>query len=137
IVTGAGALAAIGIAQFATGINIATYIVIPGFTTKVPFTGLLSRDGFNRPSATTAQPLEFAAVLLLCLPLAIHLARFAEPGKRIRGWLPVGLIGCALPVTVSRSSFLGLAVLGLVLIPSWPGRVRRWACALAAGAACL
>src|ERR1700680_4549435 len=67
IVTCATAVAVIGITQFGTGLNIAKYIVIPGFITKVPFVDLTVRDGLNRPSATTAQPLEFAAVLALCL----------------------------------------------------------------------
>ena len=72
------AIAAIGIAQFATGFNLADYVVIPGLTRQVAFVDLLTRDGINRPSATTAQPLEFAAVLALTLPLALHQARFAS-----------------------------------------------------------
>jgi O-antigen ligase len=137
VVAGAAVLAAIGITQFATGLNIAAYIVLPGFTTKVPFVDLLSRDGINRPSATTAQPLEFAAVLVICLPLALHQARFAAPGSRVRCWLQAALICAALPVTVSRSAVLGLAVVALVLVPTWPGRARLRALGLAAAGACL
>ena len=82
LVTCISVIAAIGISQFATGFNLANYVVIPGLTRQIAFVDLLSRDGLNRPSATTAHPLEFAAVLGLALPLALHQARFARPGSR-------------------------------------------------------
>ncbi|HEY5988524.1 MAG TPA: O-antigen ligase family protein, partial [Streptosporangiaceae bacterium] len=136
VVLGATVMAGIGITQFVTGLNLGAFIVIPGFITKVPFVDLLSRDGINRPSATAAHPLEFAAVLLICLPIALHQARFAAAGTRLRRWLQVALIGAALPVTVSRSALLGIAVVALTLLPTWPKRDRRIAYAfLASGLA--
>jgi O-antigen ligase len=135
IVAGATAIAALGITQFATGLNIAKYISLPGFITKVAFVDLMVRGGVNRPSATTAQPLEFAAVLALCLPLALHQARFAAPGSRVRRWLQVALIAGALPATVSRSALLALAAVAVTLLPTWPKRDRRAAYLVVAGAA--
>ncbi len=135
VVACVSAIAALGIAQFITGFNLATYVVIPGLSRQVAFEDLGTRDGLNRPSATTAQPLEFAAVLALALPLAIHQARFAPPGARLRRWLQVALIGVALPLTISRSAVLGLAVIALMLVPTWPKRDRRRAFAVALGAA--
>jgi O-antigen ligase len=132
VVIGGTTMAAIGIGQFATGLNIASYLTIPGFTTKVPLVDLLNRDGINRPSATAAHPLEFAAVLAICLPLALHQARFAGPGKRLRRWLQVALIGAALPITISRSAVLGIAAVALTLLPTWPKRDRRAAYVLIA-----
>jgi hypothetical protein len=123
IVIGGTAMAAIGIAQFLTGVNIDSYIAIPGLITKVPFVDLLNRDGINRPSATAAHPLEFAAVLVICLPIALHQARFAAPGARSRRWCQVALIGAALPITISRAAVLGIAVVALTLLPTWPRRV--------------
>jgi polysaccharide biosynthesis protein PslJ len=134
IVACVSAIAALGIAQFTTGFNLATYVVIPGLSRQVAFADLGTRDGLNRPSATTAQPLEFAAVLALALPLAIHQARFAAPGVRFRRWLQVALIGAALPLTISRSAVLGLAVIALMLVPTWPKRDRRRALAVIVGA---
>ena len=129
------AMAALGITQFATGFNFANYIVIPGLSRQVPFVDLQTRDGLNRPSATTAHPLEFAAVLALTLPLALHQARFADPGRRFRRWLQVALIAAAMPLTVSRSAVLGLAVIAIMLVPTWPRRQRRIAYPAIAGAA--
>ena len=128
------AIAALGITQFVTGFNLATYVVIPGLSRQVAFQDLGTRDGLNRPSATTAQPLEFAAVLALALPLALHQARFAPPGARFRRWLQVALIAAALPLTISRSAVLGLAVIAFMLVPTWPKRDRRRALPIILGA---
>jgi len=132
VVIGGTTMAAIGIAQFLTGVNIDSYLSIPGLITKVPFVDLLSRDGINRPSATAAHPLEFAAVLAICLPIALHQARFAAPGARFRRWSQVALIGAALPVTVSRAAVLGIVVILILLLPSWPKFQRRTAAAIIA-----
>jgi O-antigen ligase len=125
IVLGGTAIAALGMAQFFTGLDAARYIVIPGLSSQEPYTDLLGRGSFNRPSATAAHPLEFATVLAICLPLAIHQARYAPPGLRLRRWLQVALIAATLPMTVSRTAFLGLIVGGIVVLSTWPKRDRR------------
>ncbi len=125
IVMGGTAMATLGVTQFFTGLDATKYIVIPGLIRQVPFTDLLTRDNLNRPSATAAHPLEFAAVLAMCLPLAIHQARFAPPELRRRRWIQVAVIGAGLPMTVSRSAFLALTVAALVLLPTWPKPDRR------------
>jgi polysaccharide biosynthesis protein PslJ len=127
VVLGATAMAAVGVTQFATGFDLAKYILIPGLVENSIVTDQFSRGGLDRPAATAAHPLEFAAVLGMCLPLAIHQARFAPPALCRRRWLQVALIGAALPLTVSRSAFLALAVAAAVMIPTWPRRDRRQA----------
>ena len=125
IAAAATAMAVVGMLEFFTGLNITKYISIPGLTVHTQLTDLLSRNGLVRAMATAAQPLEFAAVLAMSLPLAIHQARFASPAQRVRRWLQVALIAGAMPMTVSRSAVLGLAVIGIVLFPTWPKRDRR------------
>ena len=127
IVFGATAMAALGITQFYTGLDAAKYIIIPGLSSQHLYTDLLARDSFRRPAATAAHPLEFAAVLAICLPLAIHQARYAPPKLRFRRWLQVALIAFALPMTVSRTAIVGLVVVGLVILPTWPKRDRHLA----------
>ena len=85
VVIGATAMAAIGITQFFTGLDATQYIVIPGLKVQTLNTDLLSRNGLNRPSATAAHPLEFAAVLAIALPIAINRAG-SRPGKRGVRW---------------------------------------------------
>jgi polysaccharide biosynthesis protein PslJ len=127
VVLGATALAAVGITQFLTGFDLVKYILIPGLAENSVVTDQFSRNGLDRPSATAAHPLEFAAVLGICLPLAIHQARFAPPALCRRRWFQVALIAGTLPLTVSRSAFLALAVAAAVMIPTWPKRDRRQA----------
>jgi len=126
IVTGVTAMAAVGIAEFATGLDVAKYIVIPGFSIQTAPTSVDTRLGFNRPAATAAHPLELATVLAIGLPIALHRARFAPPHLRLRRWVQVGVIGACLPLTISRAAILGLAVVFLVMLPTWPRRHRRY-----------
>ena len=125
IVLGASAMSVLAISQFVTGLDAAKYIQIPGLTAQTPFTDLLTRNQLNRPSATAIDPIELACVLAICLPIAVHRARFAPPGKRLRRWLQVTLIGVALPMTVSRTGVIALIVASLVILPTWPKRDRR------------
>ena len=124
IVLGVTVMAVIGLVQFFAHFDITKYIAIPGFANVVGY-GLATREGLIRPASTAAHPLEFAAVLAMTLPLAIHRARFAPPGGLWRRWLQVVLIGAALPITVSRSAILGMVVLGIALLPTWPKFDRR------------
>ena len=133
VVIGATAMAILGITQFFTGLDATKYIVIPGLTAQSSATDLLSRNGLNRPSATAAHPLEFACVLAMALPLAINRARFAPRGKRLSRWLQAGLIGAALPMTVSRTAILAVVVICLVILPTWPKTERRAAYGVLAG----
>jgi hypothetical protein len=125
IVLGATAMSVLAIVQFASGLDAAKYIQIPGLTTQTPFTDLLTRNNLNRPSATALDPIELACVLATCLPIALHRARFAPPGERLKRWLQVGLIAAAIPMTVSRTGIVALAVMALVLLPTWPKADRR------------
>jgi O-antigen ligase len=120
IVFGVTGMALLGVTQFFTGLNLAKYIVIPGLSVTGTYNDLQQFQGLPRPSATAVEPIEFAAVLALALPLAIYQARVAPPERRLRHWIQVALIAVALPMTVSRTSILGFAVILVVLLPSWP-----------------
>jgi O-antigen ligase len=125
LVFGATAMGILGIVQFITGLNAAQYINIPGLTSQAPYSDVLQLDSLNRPSATAIHPLEFGYVLVLILPLAIHQARYAPSGLRIRRWLQVAIIAGATPMTVSRSAIVGVVVILLVMVPTW-SRIERW-----------
>ena len=125
IVFGATAVAALGIAELLTGTDLTRYLSIPGLQTNELITDLMTRNGLVRVNSTASQPLEFSAVLTMCLPLAIHQARYAPRAKRLRRWLAVAVIGGTVPMAVSRAELLGLAAAALILLPSWPRRDRR------------
>lgn len=113
-------IGALGIIEFFTSSNVLAGVHIPGLRPGADVTELMVRGAFVRPSANAAQPLELAAVLSILLPFAIHQAFEPERTGWFRRWLPVILIGGALPLTVSRTSIIGLVVVLVLLIPTWP-----------------
>ncbi|HEY1624405.1 MAG TPA: O-antigen ligase family protein [Streptosporangiaceae bacterium] len=116
-------IAAIGILQF-RGIDLTTVLHIPGLTVNSQdVIALMDRGGFIRPQSTASQPIEFSVVMALLLPLAIEQAFRHEYGGWLRRWVPVGLIGFAGPLTVSRSGIIGIGAGLLVLLPTW--KLRR------------
>jgi O-antigen ligase len=84
--------------------------------------------GLTRAAGTTSNPLEFGVFCAMLLPLAIHIAyRAAAAGRGRRlWWTCVGLIGCGLMFSASRSAIVGLAASGLVLLIGWPAQRRKW-----------
>jgi hypothetical protein len=127
ITVGGTGLSILAIVQFFTGLNPANYIQIPGLSASSSYTSLLVRNDINRPSATAIDPIELACVLAICLPIALHRARYAPPDQRFRRWLQVALIGLAIPMTVSRTGIIAIVVVALVMLPVWPKRDRRLA----------
>jgi len=120
--SGVGAL---GIIEFFTSKNLLASVHVPGLRPGTTVSELMTRGSFVRPSSNTLEPLELAAVLALLLPFAIQQA--FEPGRTglLRRWLPVALIGGAMPLTVSRTSIIGLVIVLVLLIPTWRPERRR------------
>lgn len=116
---------ALGIVEFFTSSNLLARVHIPGLRASSLVSSLMTRGAYIRPSSNTSQPLELAAVLALLLPFALQQA--LDPAREgwARRWVPVICIGGAMPLTVSRTSIIGLAVVLLLLIPTWPSQ-RRW-----------
>jgi len=125
IVAGATVLSILGMLQAFTGFNVAQYIVIPGMSDSTNVDETLVRGSLIRPSVTAMIPLEFAAVVSICLPLAIYQARNDVPSLRTRRWMQVAVIGIAQVMTTSRTSILALIAVGVVLLPTWTKWERR------------
>ena len=124
LVWAGAALAALGVLQFFTGLDVARYFDIPGLTVNADYATLLQRADFRRPAGTATHPIEFGVVLAMILPIALHYA-LDGGDRRWRRWIPVVMIAAALPISISRSAVVG-AVLALVfLLPSWPAGRRR------------
>lgn len=121
------AVAALGILEFYTKRDLLASIHIPGLRPTAGLADVMVRGAFTRPASTASHPLELSGVLAMLLPFAIQQA--LDPARRHRGrlrrWLPVVLIGGSLPLTVSRTSIIGLVVVLLVLVPTWKSS-RRW-----------
>lgn len=119
-----GAVATLGIAQFATGQAFVNYIDIPGLTANQALTGAVARDGFTRPAGTASHPIEYGAVLTMLLPIALNSAMTKDGRSALRRWYPPLVLGLAILLSISRSAIVGAAVGLLVLIPTWSRSAR-------------
>ena len=120
-------LAAVGIVQFFTGFNPADLVRIPGLTTNEQLSSIIGRAGFRRVAGTAVHPIEFGVVLAMIFPVALQVAFKARKGSGFWRWTGVGLMGLAIPMSLSRSAFLGLFTAAMVLLPTWPTRRLFWA----------
>jgi len=127
-----GMYAALGVVQFVTGQSFVESISIPGLTVS-DFGALQERGGFNRPSSTARNPLEYAYVLAMFFPIAVTLALNDKKQNVLMRWFPVAAIATAAALSVSRSAIVGVAVATLVLAPFWTPGVRRKAAVAALG----
>jgi len=85
------------------------------------------RNGFARAAGTSTHPIEFGVMLSMILPIALHYARTDSGRGLLRRWGPVAAITFAIPITISRSAFIGVIVVLAIVLPSWPVRARRTA----------
>lgn len=120
-------MATVGILQFFRIVDLTRYIRVPGLRHNSDLIGVSARgDGdFARVAGTANHYIEFGVVLGLVLPLALHYAFFARPGRaRAAHWVCVGLIASAIPLSISRSAMLTVAVTMGLLAVVWPWRRR-------------
>ncbi len=121
----AGALfASLGLIQFVTKQSFVDAISIPGFSTTQDFSSVQDRSGFARAAATATNPLEYAFVLSMILPIALSLALDDTSRSRLRRWTPAALIIAALALSGSRSGLVGMLIGIVVLFPTWSSKIR-------------
>ena len=114
--------ATLGIIAFVTHVDLASDIRVPGLVPNTTLSADGGRSGFVRVAGTTGHPIEFGVVLSMVLPIALHYT-FADRHRKLsRRWLPVLLLVFAIPMSVSRSGVLGVAIGCLVVFVSWPRR---------------
>ena len=114
-------IALVGILQFATGVDLAASIQIPGLSRSGGALSVTERSIFRRVAGTTMHPIEFGVVICLVIPLAIHLVMHHS-----RRWIvALAILGVALPMSVSRTAVVGVVAAALVLVPGWPRKVRH------------
>jgi O-antigen ligase len=126
-------VAAIGVVQFFTTVNIADWFIIPGLSANSEFGTVATRSILRRVSGTAVHPIEFGVVLAALFPLALHRTIFNS--RAARAWVPTVIIGVAIPMSVSRSAILAMGVTLVVLFLGWPNRWRVRALFIAPAAA--
>ncbi|GAB2456318.1 O-antigen ligase family protein [Xylanimonas ulmi] len=122
VVIAGAAMATLGIAQFVTGRQLLGGLTLPGFTSLA--LGVSERGGFARAAGTAMQALEYSTVLAAALPLAVNASIFLYRPGTLRRWYPALVLALASLLSVSRSALICSAVGVLILLPTWPRRVR-------------
>lgn len=117
-------MAALGVAQFFTGFDVAHFIHVPGLKVNVPYGAPATRSIFHRVVATAIHPIEFGVVLAACLPIALHFALYAPRTRKLINWLCVALVGVGVLMSVSRSAVLVALIACAVTYSGWPRRRR-------------
>ncbi|MEZ0447903.1 O-antigen ligase family protein [Cellulomonas sp. ICMP 17802] len=118
-----GLMATLGIAQYVTRQSLVDRIAIPGLTASYE-SGTNFRNGLIRVAGTATHPIEFGALLTILLPIALHVALHSHGLGRFRRWFPAATIFVALGLSGSRSAYIGLVVVLVVLLLGWPRRLR-------------
>ena len=126
IVFGGAVMASVGIAQFTTGYDVAAELRPPGFNADIENLDFIKyRQGFRRVAGTALHAIEFGVACAMILPLAIHLAATARSlmARRLSATAAL-LLAVGIPMSVSRSAILAVAVVLVMLVPFWPSRIR-------------
>lgn len=116
-------IAFLGLIQVATRQLWVDRISIPGLS-SAPAYGLVTRGGFPRPAGTSIHPIEFGVLLSILLPIALHVGFFHKGHPAWLRWMPALAIGAIIPLTSSRSAYLGSLLALLICMIGW-SRVRR------------
>lgn len=118
--------ALLGVAQYLFAFDVRDVIVVPGLQPNHELIGTQIRgEDVSRVAGTMTHYIEFGVVLALIAPIAVHLALFATGW--ITRWLAWGAAVCiigAVPLSVSRSGLLVLAVGLVILAVVWPLRMK-------------
>lgn len=116
----------VAILQFTISLDLASKIQVPGLQPNQDLDELRARgDGaWARVRGLARHPIEFGVIAATMLPIAITVALRRQ--SRIH-WIAVGIIVAAIPLTISRSAVVGLAVGMVALVATWSWRRRGYA----------
>jgi polysaccharide biosynthesis protein PslJ len=123
----AGFMAIVGLIQSIFNYDIARLLVVPGLELKIDLADFQPRgDGQFRVPSTATHYIEFSTVMAMAVPYGLHFARFSPTklGRRFYAVL-TGLIAVSVPVAISRTGVLALAIaFAVMFVAAWNWRVR-------------
>lgn len=118
-------MAVIGLLQAFVRLDLTPYLMVPGFQSKGWIVGVEIRGDGVRVASTAFHYIEFSTLMVMALPFAIHFARFSPTARQRQLYGLAGLlIAGAIPATTSRTGYVALAIVLLVLTPVWSWRLR-------------
>jgi O-antigen ligase len=119
-----GLIALLGLVQVLTRQLWVDQLAIPGLS-SAPSYGLVTRGGFPRPSGTAIHPIEYGVLLAMLLPITLHVGFQHSHRPLFVRWLPAAAIAAIIPLTSSRSAYLGALIALTICMVGW-SRLRRW-----------
>lgn len=123
----ASAMSLVGVLQFFGLVDLTRYIQLPGLSVNYDLIAIGSRGDveFARVAGTANHYIEYGVVLALLVPLALHYALFAPPGRaRWTSWLVLGIIALGIPLSISRAAIVTLGVIMILMAVVWTWRLR-------------
>jgi hypothetical protein len=123
LVLGGAVVAVTALVEYSTHMNLYDYLprALPVLEQIQAAPGEVNRGGLHRTAASAEHPIALGAAMILLLPFAVYLAATASR----RWWLAAGLLVLGAFTTVSRTSLLMLAVVGLVFLRMRPRVVLK------------
>jgi O-antigen ligase len=113
-----GLIAVLGLVQVVTHRLWVDQLTIPGLYSS-PAYGLATRGGFPRPAGTSIHPIEYGVLLAMLLPLALHVGMHHRWRPVLTRWLPALTLGAIIPLTSSRSAYLGASIALVIYMVGW------------------
>jgi polysaccharide biosynthesis protein PslJ len=123
LVWGGAYMSFVAILQFFLNLDLAELLKPPGLAgmdSAFLDKNLLERGTFTRVTGTALHPIEFSVVVAALLPIGLHFAFTDRHRGVLARWVPVVLMGFGMPLAISRSGFLGLALALLCFLPAVP-----------------
>ena len=113
-----------GALEFAIHLDYHALARLPGLVVNTEV-GSAVRSGIDRIEAAAAHPIEFSLALATAVPLALHFALNADtPRSRRLFWVCFAILAGVIPLTVSRTGLLGIAICIAVYGAVLEGRAR-------------
>ncbi|GAA3884298.1 hypothetical protein GCM10022243_56360 [Saccharothrix violaceirubra] len=123
----AAVIAFVGLVQFGAGIDLASYVSIPGLRAQENgYAVMESRSIFRRPTGTTNHPIEYGLICAMAVPLGAHYVFKAkdEGTPYIRWLICLALAGLGAMTALSRTAILGMVTAAVVMIVTLPKKRR-------------
>jgi len=121
VIAGVAVAGTVAIVQYRTGFDATLWIAKLPLKANQDLQAVLERAGKRRTAGTATHPLELGTALTMMLGPALALATRDLGWPRRRRFLAVGLIGMAIPITISRSATVSTV---LVLVVWFAGTDR-------------
>lgn len=120
-----GLIALLGIIQLLTRQLWVDQLSIPGLS-SAPAYGLVTRGGFPRPAGTAIHPIEYGVLLAMILPITLHVGFSHTHRPIVARWLPAVAVAAIVPLTSSRSAYLGAIIAIVICMIGWNRARNLW-----------